>query len=258
MKYRTIRKIELIILLAIVIIGTIIEILLILKEGYSINIIQALEMLIFVIICLYFLKEAYKEYVILTREKCKWNKEFSKEELEIINDAKNLIKSVDENIEIAEFNVYKVRHVGDGWFSCDRDTHELNIFIPFDRYLKRNKDLCFMITLHEILHSQNLKKNEEIFKTEFCEGINQFLTLWLIDNYSKKYKIPKDITIICFELETIKIGLKRKLNIYEKEVEQAEIVMQNSKQEIKKIFLNYIDLKSDFFKSFVPKKYLKK
>lgn len=37
MKYRTIRKIELIILLAIVIIGTIIEILLILKEGYSIN-----------------------------------------------------------------------------------------------------------------------------------------------------------------------------------------------------------------------------
>ena len=195
MKHRIIRKIRLIILLTIVIIGTTIFTLKLKEESYPLCI-KVLIMFVVVLICFESLKGAYKEYLTLTRESRKWSKELNKEELEIVEDAINLIKSVDENIEIANFSVYKVKHIGDGWFNYDEDTHELGIFIPFDRYLKRNKDLCFTVVLHEILHSQNLRLNKDIFTREFKEGINQFLTLWLIDNYSKKYKIPKHIPVM--------------------------------------------------------------
>ena len=194
MKHRTIRKIRLIILLTIVIIGTTIFTLKLREESYPLCI-KVLIMFVVVLICFESLKGAYKEYLTLTKSR-KWSKELNKEELEIVEDAINLIKSVDENIEIANFSVYKVKHIGDGWFNYDEDTHELGIFIPFDRYLKRNKDLCFTVVLHEILHSQNLRLNKDIFTREFKEGINQFLTLWLIDNYSKKYKIPKHIPVM--------------------------------------------------------------
>ena len=196
MKHRTIRKIRLITLLALIIIIETIITVLMLREEESPIFVKALLILILVVICIISLKEAYKEYLTLTRERHKWSKELNKEELEIVEDAINLIKSVDENIEIANFSVYKVKHIGDGWFNYDEDTHELGIFIPFDRYLKRNKDLCFTVVLHEILHSQNLRLNKDIFTREFKEGINQFLTLWLIDNYSKKYKIPKHIPVM--------------------------------------------------------------
>ena len=255
MKHRTIRKIRLIILLEIVIIGTIIFTLKLREESYPLCI-KVLIMLVVVLICFESLKGAYKEYLTLTRERHKWSKELNKEELEIVEDAINLIKSVDENIEIANFSVYKVKHIGDGWFNYDEDTHELGIFIPFDRYLKRNKDLCFMTVLHEILHSQNLRLNKDIFTREFKEGINQFLTLWLIDNYSKKYKIPKHIPVIYFKFKTIVIQYNRKQKVYKSEVKQANRIIQNSRICIKEIFLNYINLKPEFFKRFVPEKYL--
>ena len=255
MKHRTIRKIKLIIGLVIASIATIIIILSLLKEDYNLFI-KFLLIVILVEICFDDLKKAYKEYLTLTREKCKRNEELDTEEIEIVKDAIKLIKSVDENIKLVKFNVYKVKHISDAWFYYDEDTHELNIFIPFDRYLKRNKDLCFMIVLHEILHTQNLRLNEEVFTEAFKEGINQYLTFWLIDNYSKKYKVPKYIPIIYFKLKTREIHFKRKQKIYKTEVKQAEKVIKNSEQSIKKIFLNYINLNPKFFRNFVPEKYL--
>ena len=256
MKHRTIRKIKLIVGLVVVSMATIIIILSLKEENYN-PFIKLLSILILVEICFYYLKEAYKEYLTLMRKKCNRNKELNTEEIEIVKDAIRLIKSVDENIELAKFNVYKVKHIKDGWFDYDEDTHELNIFIPFDRYLNKDKDICFMIVLHEILHAQNLRLNEEIFIETFKEGMNQFLTLWLIDKYSKKYKVPKYIpTIIYFKLKTREIHFYRKQKGYKKEVKQAEKVIRNSDQNIKKIYLNYINLNPKFFENFVPEKYL--
>ena len=256
MKHRTIRKIRLVILLALVIIGTIIFTLMLREEDYPIFV-KALLILILVVICIVSLREAYKEYLTLTRERHKWSKELNKEELEIVEDAINLIKSVDKNIEIANFSVYKVKHIGDGWFNYDEDTHELGIFIPFDRYLKRNKDLCFMVVLHEILHSQNLRLNENIFTREFNEGINQFLTLWLMKKYTNKYKVKRAL-ILYIDLKIFIIRVKSKIHIkaYIEEVRIAKKIIKNSNKDIKEIFLNYINIKPEFFKSFVPERYL--
>ena len=255
MKHRTIRKIKLIIGLALLSILTIIITIQLKEENYNLFI-KVLLMLILVEICFEYLKKAYEEYLILTKEKCKKNEELDAEEIELVKDAINLIKKVDKNIELAKFNVYKVKHIGDGWFDYDQDTQELNIFIPFDRYLKINKDICFMIVVHEILHAQNLRLNQEIFTTAFKEGITQYLTIWLIDSYSKKYKVPKHIPIICFKFKTIVIHFNKKQKVYKTEVKQAEKVIKNSEQNIKEIFLNYINLNSNFFENFVPKKYL--
>lgn len=256
MKHRTIRKIRLISLLALVILGTIIFALILREESYHLFI-KVLIMLVVVLICFESLKEAYKEYLTLTRERHKWSKELNKEELEIIEDAINLIKSVDENIEIAKFGVYKVKHIGDGWFDYDEDTEELSIFIPFDRYIKRNKDLCFMTVLHEILHSQNLKHNEIIFERSFMEGINQFLTIWLMKKYMNKYKVKRAL-ILYIDLKIFIIRVKSKIHIkaYIEEVRIAKKIIKNSNKDIKEIFLNYINLKPEFFRSFVPERYL--
>ena len=256
MKHRTIRKIRLISLLALVIIGTIIFALILREESYHLFI-KVLIMLVVVLICFESLKEAYKEYLTLTRERHKWSKELNKEELEIVEDAINLIKGVNENIKIAKFSVYKVKHIGDGWFNYDEDTHELGIFIPFDRYLKRNKDLCFMIVLHEILHSQNLKLNKDIFTREFKEGINQFLTLWLMKKYTSKYKIKRALNLyIDLKIFIIRVESKIHIKTYIEEVRIAKKIIKNSNKDVKEIFLNYINLKPEFFKSFVPEKYL--
>ena len=252
MKQRTTRKIRLIILLAIVIIGTIITLILI--KNYPIFS-QVLQLLILLFIYFVSLKVTYIEYIILTRNKYKLNKEINTEEIEIVKDAIELIKSVDESIDIAKFNVYNVKHTGDGWFNYDEDTYELNIYIPFDRYIKRDKNICFMIVLHEILHSQNRRSNEDIFTTGFKEGINQFFTLWLIENYSKKYEIPKYIPIVYFKVGNRKIQLNKKQEVYKTEVKQAKAVIQNSGKKVKEIFLNYVSLKPRYFKDFVPKKY---
>ena len=57
--------------------------------------------------------EIYFDYVMLTRNKSK-RKMLNMEEKEIIKEAVELIRKVDENIEIARFNVYKVKYVGIG------------------------------------------------------------------------------------------------------------------------------------------------
>ena len=253
MKHRRKTEIILIILLGLIILETILIFLMLKEDNYPIFL-KILLMIIVILICFGALKQAYIAYLTLTRKRYKRNKELNKEELEIIEDAINLIKSVDENIEIAKFSVYKVKHIRGGWFNYDKDTHELSIFIPFDKYLKRNKDLCFMLVLHEILHTQNLRLNENIFTRTFNEGINQFLTIWLMKK-SNKYKVKRALNIyIKLKVFVIK-GYK---NMYIKELKIARKIIKNSNKDNKEIFLNYINLKPEFFRSFVPKKYFVK
>lgn len=126
--------------------------------------------------CLYLItgtilfKCTYYQLLIENRKSERWCKKLSDDDLKIVEDAKELIKSVDNNIVISSFNVYKVRFVMYGWFCYDEATQELSIFIPF-KFLLRcgGKDLCFLAVLHEVLHSQNLKSNLMIFNEEFLE-----------------------------------------------------------------------------------------
>ncbi len=217
--------------------------------------------------CLYLIavtkliKYTYTNLFIEYRKSARWCKKLSDEELEIVEDAKELIKRVDNNIIISSFNVYKVRFLTRTWFDYDEETHELNIFIPFQFLLKLGgKDFCFLAVLHEILHFQNLKNNLIIFNNKFLEGLNQLLTIWLIDNYSEKYKIPKSKR---FSVKLIKdlyldITINNLANMaYPKEVKMVKNILQKSNINIKQVFLNYIDIQPEFFKSFVPSKYFK-
>ena len=180
-------------------------------------------------------------------------KDLTDEEKELVEDAKNLVRKVDKSIIIADFYVYKVNYLKNGLFNYDEDTKELNIFIPFKRFMKYGKDLCFMAVLHEILHSQNVKNNTIIFTIDFLEGLNQFFTIWLIKNYSEKYKLLKKIVF-----KTKNYDITMRVEPYKKQVKIAQKILQESNIDLKEAFLKYIDFQPEFYKEFVPEKYLEK
>lgn len=208
--------------------------------------------------CIILLKNTYPDFITANRKQNWRYKHLTAEELEMIEDAKKLIESVNENIVISSFNVYKVKFLLHGWFNYDEVTQELSIFIPFKRFMKFGKDFCFLALVHEILHSQNLKKNLRIFDIKFLEGLNHLLTIWLIENYSKKYKIPKSINIITLKLKGRKYKINAEYEIYSEEMSMVKKTLEKSGIDMQEIFINYIDIKPEFFKSFVPLKYFKK
>lgn len=205
------------------------------------------------------LMELYSVFVIKYGKRSSKYQNLTDEEMELIEDAKKLIKKVDESIIISKFNVYKVKFLKDGMFNYDEENKELDIYIPFRRFLKYSKDLCFLAVVHEILHSQNLKDNQDIFCCKFNEGLNQFFTEWLINNYSEKYKIPDRIRLIRIRVKKdAYISVYANYKIYEKEVKIVKDILEQSKMDIKEVFLKYIDINPEFFKEFVPAKYFSK
>ena len=105
--------------------------------------------------------------------------------------------------------------------------------------------------VHEILHSQNLKRNKEIFENDFLEGLNEFLTIWLIENYTKKDKKS-------FRTYKTNFFIRIPVNSYKKKMKKVESIIKNSKKDIREIYLNYINLNPEFFRNWVPKEYLLK
>ena len=183
-------------------------------------------------------------------------KKLNDEELELVKDAKDLIRKVDERIVIADFNVYKCSFLkSDGLFRYDKATKELNVFIAFKRLLRSGKDFCFSVVLHEILHSQNLKNYSMIFDKDFLEGLNQFFTVWLINNYSQKYQVPEVVWIA--RLGFRRFAVRVKYNVYDKYVNAVEDIFNSAGIDTKEAYLKYIDLDEEFFRSFVPKEYFK-
>lgn len=176
------------------------------------------------------------DYIVFNALK-KRTEDLSEEELEIVNDAKNLIKIVNSNITIKEFNVYKVSFfLGAYGMFCYSENNELNIFIPFDKLIS-NRDHCLFVVLHEILHSQNLKNNKHIFKIVFLENINDLLSKWLIETYSNKYEMDEEY-------------------IYDNEgVNFINKLIMKSGLSMEEVFMNYINLNPAFFRNFIPEKY---
>lgn len=214
---------------------------------------------IYLLVSVILLKSTYPDFI-TTNRKQNWRyKQLTTEEQEIVEDAKKLIECVDKNIVIYSFNVYKVKFLLHGWFYYDEDTQDLSIFIPFKRFMKFGKDFCFLTVVHEILHSQNLKRNLDIFDIKFLEGLNQLLTIWLIENYSEKYKIPKNICIATLKLRKgRKLKVYAEYKIYHKEISMVKDILDKSDIDLREVFINYIDIKPEFFKSFVPLKYFTK
>ena len=133
-------------------------------------------------------KLIYTEFLFANRNSKWWCSSLNDEEKEIVEEAKETIKKVDENIVISKFNVYKIRFWKRGWFRYDKIDKSLNIFIPFKYFYRLGgNNLVFLSVLHEILHSQNLKNNIIVFNKDFMEGLNQLLTNWLIENYSSNF-----------------------------------------------------------------------
>ena len=232
----------------------------IIKEDYGKIYLVIILFVLFKVISIYFfiklLKNAYLNFVTINRNR-KYKK-ITQEEMQLVEDAKELIKCFNKNIVIADFNVYKVYLFNKGWFYYDVDTKELNIFIPF-KYIKKTKNLCFEAIVREILHSQNLKNNYHLFKIDFLEGLNQFLTEWIIENYSKKYRIERNICIRRIEVcRTFSIELSVGCAIYNKQVSMVKKILSNSGVDLQEVFNNYIDNNPKFFKRFVPSKYFLK
>lgn len=190
-------------------------------------------------------------------ENCRYSP-LTDEEQKMIEDAKKLIESVDKNIAISDFNVYKVKFLKKAYFDYNEHTKQLNIFINFKRFLKFGKDICFSIILHEILHSQNLKDNVLIFDKSFLEGLNQLLTMWLIENYSQKYVAEEDIWRIKLKIKNIGTLYMFGYRVYNKEVKMVKEILQKSGVDLKEVFINYIDLKPEFFKGFIAEEYFVK
>lgn len=187
-------------------------------------------------------------------ENCRYNP-LTDEEQGMVDDAKKLIQSGDKNIVIFDFNVYKVRFLRKAYFDYNERTKQLNIFINFKRFLKFGKDVCFSVVLHEILHSQNLKDNVLIFDNSFLEGLNQLLTMWLIENYSQKYVVKEDIWRIKLKIKNCGTLYMFGYRTYHKEVKMVKEILQKSGVNLKEVFINYIDLKPEFFKGFVAEEY---
>lgn len=205
------------------------------------------------------LKTTYRCSLIVNRKSNLWCQKLTLEEHELIEDAKELIKSVDPSIIISNFNVYKVIFSKQSWFHYDERTQELCVFIPFKRFLRFGKDLCFISIVHEALHSQNLKNNLMIFNLDFLEGLNQLLTIWLIENYSKKYTIPDRICIFSLKLKkNVYLNISSPYSIYRKNVNMVKNILQESEIDLKDLFINYIDIQPTFFKDFVPSEHFKK
>lgn len=191
------------------------------------------------------------------KDNSNWRDKLSKEELQIIDDAVELIKKVDSNIVISDFVVHKVNgFVYDTGFFLDRkDIDTLNIYIPFNKFFKMSKDFCFIAVLHEILHSQNLR-TDMIFRLDFLEGINHWFATWLIENYSETYKIPTLCRLFTIRLTKKKgFALYGKYNVYNDEVAIVQEVFDKSDVDVKEAFLNYLDNNKRYFRSFVPTEY---
>lgn len=201
----------------------------------------------------------YKEFVSINRKMIYRNNKLTEEEIELIEDAKKLIKSVDENIVISDFNVYKIKSLFRCWNYYDEDNKESNIFIPFKQFIKFGKDFCFQAVVHEMLHAQNLKNNLMIFNNKFCEGLTQILTIWLIENYAEKYKYPKFICLARIKIKKdTTLDIMNEHKIYVQEMEMVQEVLDKANVDLKEVYLNYIYINTQFFQSFVPEKYFKK
>ena len=223
----------------------------------NIQLIKIIFGIIFLVIGIKALKIDYQPFIIANRNTVLSNK-LNTEERELVQDAVDLIKKVDEKINISQFNVYKVILMKDGLFSYDPITHELNIYIPFKRYIKYNKDILFQAIVHEILHTQNLKENIQVFNNDFLEGLNQYLAEWLINNYSEKYEVPKKHIQLAIYIGNGKELLwNKEYNIYKEQVNVVRNILEESNANIKEIFLKYIDFDPIYFVDYVPVEYFK-
>ena len=169
-------------------------------------------------------------------------------ELEFIEDANNLIHKVDNSIISPDYEKYKVTAPSPcSWFIHNSSTDESGIFIPFKELLLFGKDFCFMNVLHEVLHAYNLRNGNYLFKLPFLEGLNQYLTLWLIDNYSEKYHIPSWRRN--FLLIILSPSYKQEVKLVRKTIEELNL-------DPREIFINYVTLNEDYFKENIPSQYL--
>lgn len=181
-------------------------------------------------------------------KKEKYRKRLSLKEEKYIDDAIELIKTVNSNIEIPKFDIYKIKLnfilLNTPAFTVVNKRNECTIYIKENLFSENNKTKIFMIILHEVLHVMHPTDN--VFTSEFLEGLNQYLTIWLIKTYSRKYDIEKQKNLIeryYFNQVTLVANILKKANI-----------------ENYSVFMNYIkgELGRQFFYEVVkvPKEYL--
>ena len=175
----------------------------------------------------------------------------------IVSDVQKTIKNVNSDIELCNFKIYKPIFSKEiGYTVYNKEKKISYIFINWIRMddMYFSEDQIFEICLHEILHSQNLKKYNFIFKIHFLEGLNQFFTEWLIINYSNIYHLQREMYVEIPISKKLKFHGSVELNIYKKEVDIVKQIFNENEIDIKEAFLNYINFNPNYF-TFIPSNY---
>ena len=196
----------------------------------------------------------YHVFLFIYRDKIKFKK-LTNKEYEIVEDAKKLIKIVDDlNIPSIDMKIYKISSppfTQESYFFFDEKNNELCLFISFKKHLRYGENVCFVAVVHEMLHAYNLRNSTYIFKPYFLEGLNQLLTSWLIKTYSTKYDVPKTIHLVTFSIGNLNFRFLE-AEAYGPEVEKAEQYLSKYNIDIKECYLNYINMNPEFFKENIP------
>lgn len=206
-------------------------------------------------------KELYSKSIFCFKDimRCKLNEVQD----EMVEDAKSLIQNVDDSIVISDFNVYnsKLEILGlGGFYKYDYNNDEACVFIDFSYYDNYSPNLMFEIIVHEVIHAQNAEANREIvFTHDTEEGLTQYFTLWLINNYADEYKIQRYFPNVRFYDEASKLYkiTVQSIDVYDENVEKIKRIFEEQKINTKEAFINYINYNPEYFIEKIPTEYLK-
>ncbi len=200
------------------------------------NIIAATINIIFIgILYIINIRDIYIEILIKIKSIIFKFQKFTDEELEIIEEAKNIIKSANCNVNFSNIHIHKVnlpKSIG-GFFYNDIIHKELDVFISFKKNIKYfSKEACIQSVVHELLHALSHQTKNYCLILFINEGLTEYFTEWLMENYG-----IKNHRVYIYNVYTV-IDLFSENNIC---VENA--------------FLNYIKFNPEFFNTFLPKEY---
>ena len=187
-----------------------------------------------------YFSEAHEDYISVFREHLKF-KPLSKENLEAVEEVKNLLRKFDGYAKFKDFSVYDVTSFGtfNAWCYYDVFTQELSLFIPFKKCSRYGRERLVYMLLHEALHAQNFRNGFALFADSFNEGITELLSYYIMKLHcDEKYN---------FEFEDL---------VYYDEARMAYYICVGTGLGYLPILVNYLNANIDFFKKFVPEEHI--
>lgn len=184
------------------------------------------------------------------------NNHLTIQEKTIVDDARSLLKKVCHDGELVNVKIYSIRIAVHSWMRYDEENDEISIYVPFKKFMKYGKDFCFYSVLFNIILAQHFQKNKYTFSNfQYVFDLNNLLTVWLVKNYSEKYKEPDQICIVDFWIGAYNVKYNLKYNIVNyQSTAIAEMCVKRHKK-LEEVFQNYVDFQPQYFFDLIPERY---